>query len=472
MTQAAIRNVSLEQIDRDTQIHPMTNLKDHANGASADPRILAGGKGVRLVDRDGHSFIDAFAGLFCINVGYGRTEIAEAIYEQAKKLAYYHAFGANATEPAILLSERVLAMAPPGMSRIFYGMSGSDANETLVKIVWYYNNVLGRTAKKKIISRHRGYHGATCLTGSLTGLPLYHRAFDLPFGPILHTVAPHHYAEAAPGMSERDFSRYCAEQLDALIEAEGPDTVAAFIAEPVLGTGGIVPPPEGYWEDIAAVLEQHDVLLLLDEVVCGFGRLGSAFGSLHYNLKPDLMSIAKGLTSAYLPLSGALVSDKIWAVLEQGSDQFGPFAHGFTYSGHALGAAAALANLDIIEGEDLIGNARTTGAYLQDCLRGAFDTHPLVGEVRGVGLIAAVEFVADCDAKIPFAPELQVSQRISAACLDRGLIARGMSHGTALGFAPPLVVSRSEVDEIVDLARGAVDQVSAELAAEGAWKAA
>ena len=472
MGRAARRNLSLEQIDRDTLIHPLTHLKDHAAGRSAGPRIFEQGQGVRLTDRDGRQFIDAFAGLYCVNVGYGRTEIADAIHEQALKLAYYHAYAASATAPAILLSERILELAPPAMSRIFFGMSGSDANETLVKIAWYYNNVRGREKKKKIISRQRGYHGATIIAGSLTGLASYHRAFDLPVGPILHTLAPHHYWEAAPGMSEREFSRYCAERLDALIEAEGPETVAAFIGEPVLGTGGIVPPPEGYWQEIQAVLARHDVLLIADEVICGFGRLGAPFGSFLYDIEPDLMSIAKGVTSAYLPLSGALVNDKVWSVMEEGAEKFGPFAHGFTYSAHALGAAAAMANLDIIEREDLTGNARATGGYLIERLHGAFDSHPLVGEVRGVGLMAALEFVADRVQKVPFAPRHQVSQRISAACLDEGLIARAMPHGAALGFAPPLVIGRDDVDEIVDITRRAVDKVSDELTAGGEWKAA
>jgi len=471
MIRAARRNLSLEQIDRDTLIHPLTHLKDHAQGRSAS-RIFETGHGVRLTDCDGRQFIDAFAGLYCVNVGYGRTEIAEAIYEQAKKLAYYHAYAATATEPAILLSERILKMAPSAMSRIFFGMSGSDANETLVKIAWYYNNVRGRENKKKIISRQRGYHGATIVAASLTGLPVYHRAFDLPVGPILHTLAPHHYWGAEPGMSEREFSCHCAAALDALIEDEGPETVAAFIGEPVLGTGGIVPPPDGYWQEIQEVLARHDVLLIADEVICGFGRLGAPFGSLRYDIEPDLMSIAKGVTSAYLPLSGALVSEKVWSVMEEGADQFGPFAHGFTYSAHALGAAAAMANLDIIEREDLTGNARATGAYLLGRLHTSFDSHPLVGEVRGVGLMAALEFVVDRAQKVPFAPHHQVSQRIAAACLDEGLIARAMPHGAALGFAPPLVTDRDDVDEIVDITRRAVDKVSDQLTASGEWRAA
>jgi len=472
MTSEPRRNLSLEEIDRQTVFHPSTHLADHAHGRSGGPRIIDTAKGVRIVDRNGVELIDAFAGLYCVNVGYGRTEIADAIHEQALKLAYYHSYVGHSSEPVIRLSERLIGMAPEGMSKVYYGMSGSDANETQIKLVWYYNNVLGRERKKKIISRWRGYHGSDIVTGSLTGLPMFHQAFDLPVDRILHTVTPHHYRQAEPGMSERAFSRFCAEELEKLILAEGPETVAAFIGEPVMGTGGIIPPPEGYWDEIQPVLAKYDVLLIADEVVTGFGRLGSEFGSLHYGIKPDLITVAKGLTSAYQPLSGVIVGEKVWSVLEDGSTKFGPFGHGWTYSAHPLGAAAALANLDIIAREGLVANARDTGAYFQSALHEAFDEHPLVGEVRGEGLMAALEFVADREAKTPFDPGLKVGIRVSTACNQHGLIARAMPHGDILGFAPPLVVGREDVDAIVDIAKAAVDEVAAELAGEASWQAA
>ncbi len=461
--------LSLEDLDRRTVFHSFTNLKAHAHGDSA-ARVIAGGDGVYVYDRQGRRFLDGFAGLYCVNIGYGRREMAEAIYAQAKTLAYYHTYTGHSNEPTIRLSERILAMAPGNMSKIFYGLSGSDANEMQLKIVWYYNNVLGRPQKKKIISRQRAYHGGTVMAASLTGMPIYHKAFDLPLGPILHTVAPHYYRRPQAGMSEREFSRYCGEQLEAMIQAEGPDTVAAFIAEPVLGTGGIIPPPEGYWEEIQPILKKYDVLLIADEVVCGFGRTGADFGCQTYAIEPDLITIAKGLTSAYLPLSGAIVGERVWAVLEQGSDEFGPFGHGYTYSAHPLGAAAAMANLDIVESEDLAGNARNTGAYFQQRLRDTFAQHPLVGEVRGVGLLAALEFVADKVSRQGFDPALKVGPRISAACAGNGLIARAMPHGDILGFAPPLIISRDEVDQLVELTRVGVDAVADELLREGAWR--
>lgn len=438
----------LEALDRAHLFHPSTNLKAHARGETPN-RIVEGGEGVYITDRDGRKSLDAFAGLYCVNVGYGRQEIADAIHRQAQKLAYYHAYAGHASEPAIELSRRIVEKAPAGMSRVYYGLSGSDANETQIKLVWYYNNIRGRPEKKKIVSRMRGYHGSGIMTGSLTGLPLFHQAFDLPLEPILHTHCPHYWKHAGPGMSERDYARWCAAELEKLILDEGPDTIAAFIGEPVLGTGGIIPPPEGYWTEIQKVLKAHDILLIVDEVVTGFGRLGTWFGSEYYGIEPDLMTVAKGLTSAYLPLSGVIVHDKVWQVLEEGAERFGPIGHGWTYSAHPVCAAAALANLDILERDGILENVQETGAYFQTRLRETFADHPIVGEVRGVGMLAALEFVADKDNKTPFDPDLKIGPSVAAACLEQGLIARAMPHGDILGFAPPLIVSRSEIDDII-----------------------
>lgn len=464
-------NRALEKIDRETVFHASTHLKDHASGASV-ARVIDRGSGIRIVDAGGKEFIDAFAGLYCVNVGYGRREIADAISRQAEKLAYYHTYVGHTNEAVIRLSEKVMAMAPSGMSKIYYGMSGSDANETQIKLVWFYNNILGREKKKKIISRHRGYHGSGLMTGSLTGLDVFHKAFDLPLPQVRHTVAAHYYRYADPGMDEEAFSRFCADELEALIEKEGADTVAAFIAEPVMGTGGIIPPPKGYWEAIQAVLKTYDVLLIADEVVTGFGRIGTPFGCDYYGIEPDLITVAKGLTSGYLPLSGVIVGDKVWRVLEQGSEQLGPIGHGWTYSGHALCAAAGIANLEIIEREHLVDNARDTGAYFQQALHAAFDGHPLVGEVRGVGLLAALEFIADKSTKQRFDPAAKVGVQISQTCIDNGLIARAMPHGDILGFAPPLVISRDEIDEVVARTRRAVDSVAEALERDKVWRAA
>lgn len=464
-------NLSLEEMDRQSVMHPLTDLNAHASGAS-DPQIITGGKGIHIYDQNGRDLIDGFAALYCVNIGYGRTEIADAIYEQAKKLAYFHAYRGTSNEPLIRLSHRILSLAPANMSKVFYGMSGSDANETQIKIAWYYNNVLGRPKKKKIISRERAYHGSTIMSGSLTGLDRFHANFDLPLDTVRHTMAPHYYWGAAPGMSEEDFARHCAEALDAMIVKEGPETVAAFIAEPVMGTGGIVPPPEGYWKLVQAVLKKHDVLLIADEVVSGFGRLGTQFGCDYYDIEPDLMTVAKGLTSAYLPLSGVIVGNRVWDVLKEGSEKFGPFSHGFTYSGHALGAAAALANLDVIEKEGLVENAGKTGGLLNRRLTEELGDHPMVGEVRGVGLLAAVEFVADKAGKTRFDADLTVGAKVTARCLEQGLIARAMPGGDTLGFAPPLCITADEVERVVEIAKGAVGDIADELVREKAWNAA
>jgi L-2,4-diaminobutyrate transaminase len=378
-----------------------------------------------------------------------------------QELAYYHAYAGHGSEPAILLSRRIAELAPPGLSHVYYGLSGSDANETQIKLVWYLNNVLGRPAKKTVIARERGYHGSGLMTGSLTGLPLFHKAFDLPLARVVHTLCPHHWKYGREGESEREFSRRCAAELEQLIEREGPETVAAFIAEPVMGTGGLIPPPEGYWEEVQAVLARHDVLLIADEVVTGFGRLGTWFGCERYGMRPDLITVAKGLTSAYLPLSGVLVSDRVWQGLEEGGRQLGVLGHGWTYSAHPTCAAAALANLEIIERENLLANVRGVGPYLLAAMQDAVAGHPLVGEVRGAGLLLAIELVADKAARRFFDPPGKVGAAVAAAMLERGVIARAMPHGDIVGFAPPLTLTRDEADRIVDAARGAIDAVAA-----------
>ncbi|AHG49207.1 aminotransferase (plasmid) [Rhizobium leguminosarum bv. trifolii CB782] len=453
-------------MDRRTVLHPFTYLKNYAAGET-DPTIVETGKGVRIRDASGREYLDGFAGLYCVNVGYGRTEVAEAIARQAYKLAYYHSYAGHTTEELARLSDRLVRMAPGNMSKVFYGLSGSDANETQAKIVWYYNNLRGKAQKKKIISRERGYHGCSVVSGSMTGLSFYHDHMDLPVSGILRTGVPHFYRGAIPGETEEAFSQRRADELEALILAEGPDTVGAFIAEPVLGTGGITPPPAGYWPKIQAVLKKYDVLLIADEVVCGFGRTGAMFGSDLYCMNPDLITVAKGLTSAYVPLSAAIVSQKVYEVMEEATPRVGSFSHGYTYSGHPIGAAAANAVLDIVERENLAGQSATKGAYLLQRLKAEFDQNPIVGEVRGVGMLAAIEFVSDRGTRASFDPGLKVGARISQAARNRNLIARAMPHGDILGFAPPLVMSEAEIDEMVAIARAAVDEVLRELDAQG-----
>jgi L-2,4-diaminobutyrate transaminase len=453
-----LKNDQLDQWDRENFFHPSTHLAQHARGESAS-RIITGGEGAHITDRNGNRLLDAFAGLYCVNVGYGRTEIADAIAEQAKELAYYHAYVGHGTEASITLSKMILDRAPKGMSKVYFGLGGSDANETNVKLIWYYNNILGRPEKKKIISRWRGYHGSGLVTGSLTGLELFHKKFDLPLAQIIHTEAPYYFRRERTEQSEAEFVAHCVAELEELIEREGADTIAAFIGEPILGTGGIVPPPEGYWAAIQAVLKKHDILLVADEVVTGFGRLGSMFGSDHYGIEPDLITIAKGLTSAYAPLSGSIVDDKMWSVLEKGTDENGPIGHGWTYSAHPIGAAAGIANLKLIDQLQLINNAGNVGQYLNEQMTTALASHPNVGDVRGEGMLCAVEFVADKEKRQFFEPSKKIGPQIAAALLEKGVIGRAMPQGDILGFAPPFCLTTDEADEIVSKTKAVVENM-------------
>jgi L-2,4-diaminobutyrate transaminase len=403
------------------------------------------------------------AGLWCVNVGYGRPEIAEALRDEALRLGYYHAFSSMATDLPARLAERVIGLYPSPMSKIFFGNSGSDANDTQIKLVWYYNNVLGRPAKKKIISRRRGYHGVTVMSASLTGLDSLHEGFDLPLPMIRYTRAPDRLWEASSEESDEDFARRLADELEELIVREGPDTVAAFIGEPIQGAGGVIVPPPSYWTRIQEVLREYDVLLICDEVICGFGRVGRWFGAEMFDIEPDLVTIAKGITSAYVPLSGCLVSERVWSVLVDGSARLGPFNHGYTYTAHPLAAAAALANLDVIEQHGLIEQAAARGVHLQRLLHDAFDDHPIVGEVRGLGLVAGIEFVAAKDPPLRFDAALKAGTRVNRRCLELGLISRALPLSDTIAFSPPLVVTEPELEEMVAIARRAADDVASEL---------
>ena len=462
----------LKEMDRASVLHPSTNVADFASGRLSST-IVDTAHGVHIRDSDGRVLIDAFAGLYCVNIGYGRTEVADAIARQAHKLAYFHTYAGHSTEELIRLSSRLVKMAPVAhgggrFQRIFYGTSGSDANETQAKLVWYYHNLIGKPKKKRILARERAYHGNTVMAGSMTGLNFYHNFMDLPVSAIVRTGAPHYYWGAEAGETEEQFSARRAAELEALILREDPETIGAFIGEPVLGTGGLIPPPAGYWAAIQAVLRKYEILLIADEVITGFGRTGRMFGSQLYEIQPDLITIAKGLTSAYAPLSGVLVGDRVYRAMEAGSAEAGVFPHGYTYTGHPIGVAAANANLDILEREDLTANAADVGAYMLAALHEAFDGLPITGEVRGVGLMLAVEFVADPATKKRLDPALKVAYRISALAREKGLITRAMPQSEALGFAPPLVLTRAEADQIVAIAAASTRQILDELTREGA----
>lgn len=454
-----LTNDQLDKWDRDHFLHASTAFGQHARGESPS-RIVRTASGVHIEDRDGNRLLDAFAGLYCVNVGYGRTEIAEAIAAQAHELSYYHSYVGHGTEASITLARMVAERAPSHMNKVYFGLGGSDANETNVKLVWYIQNVLGRPEKRKIISRWRGYHGSGLITGSLTGLVPFHNKFGLPLAEILHTEAPYYFRRPNPDMSEDAFTAHCAQALEDLIEREGADTIGAFIGEPLLGTGGIVPPPAGYWEAIQAILKKHDILLITDEVVTGFGRMGTMMGSTHYGITPDIMTIAKGLTSAYAPLSGSIVSDDLFKVLEEGTDKFGPFGHGWTYSAHPIGAAAGVANLKLVDELGLVDNARDTGAYFRTEMAKALEGHRFVGDVRGDGMLAAVELQRDPGARVDFDASEKVTAQVVAEMARRGVIARAMPQGEIIGFAPPLCLSRNEADTVVSVTRDALEAVT------------
>jgi L-2,4-diaminobutyrate transaminase len=451
----------LDELDVKYAFHPFTSARDHE---SSGPLMIVEGHGCRLFDTRGRSYLDAMAGLWCVNIGYGNLEMASAMQAQVARLSYYHSFSSMANDVSTLLAQRLVESAPVPMSKVFFGNSGSDANDTQIKLVWYYNNILDRPKKKKIISRERGYHGVTVLTAGLTGLDNLHDGFDLPLPMIRHTKAPYRLWQAEPGMTDTEFTAMLASQLEELIVAEGPETVAAFIAEPVQAAGGVLVPPAGYFEAIGEILNHYDILMIADEVVCGFGRLGEWYGTKVFDIQPDLITVAKGITSAYVPLSACLVSEKVWQVIEQGSERYGVFGHGYTYSAHPLAAAAALKNLEIIERESLVERAATLGRYMQERLRDSFADHPLVAEVRGQGLIGAVEFAKSKEPATRFDPTLRVGARVTRASREHGVITRALPAADTIAFSPPFIVTEAEIDEMVETTRKALGQVADELA--------
>ena len=461
--ESALSSDEVARMDRATNLHPFTPVRAFEADEIGGPRIVERGEGIRITDAEGKTSIDGFAGLYCVNIGYGRSEVADAIARQAHQLAYYHCYAGHTTRELARLSQRLVDLAPGDMRKVFYGLSGSDANETQAKLVWHYHNLIGKPDKKKIVARERGYHGCSVVSGSMTGMNFYHAHMDLPVKSILHTGVPHHYWGAEAGESELEFSQRRAAELEQMILDEGPDTVGAFIGEPVLGTGGIIPPPEGYWDAIQAVLRKYDVLLITDEVVTAFGRIGAWFGSTRYGIEPDLITVAKGLTSAYAPLSAVLIGERVADALSAHSDEVGAFSHGYTYSGHPICVAAANANLDVLEQDGIVDHVAGLGDALRDTLAEAVADSPIIGEVRGTGMLAAIEFVADPANKIRFDAAHKVGARISAACLANGLIARAMPHGDILGFAPPLITTSDDMAEIAAIVRKSVTEVCDEL---------
>ncbi len=438
----------LKQLDAETILHPSTNAHEFAKTGS---KIMQSGEGIYLHDTDGNKLIDAVAGLWCVNVGYGRTELADAMHKAATNLSYYHTFTGMSNVPQIELAERLLSLAPSNMSKVFFASGGSDGNDSLMKIVWYYHNLIGKPEKRKIISRWQAYHGTSIATASLTGLPSFHKDFNLPIDGVLHTESPDYFRHAHENESELEFSKRRATELEELILQHGAETVGAFIAEPVMGAGGVITPPEGYFQEIQKITKKYDILFIADEVVCGFGRLGTWFGSDVYDIQPDMITTAKALTSGYFPMSASFITEQIWDVIKQGSAKYGSFAHGYTYAGHPIGAAVAMANLDIIENEKLVDKAADVGAYFHQSLKDRFAGDNFVGQIRGQGMIAAVQLMQDAGEKIFLDSSLKTAGKVTAKCYENGLIARPLPSVDSVAFSPPLVTSKDEVDQIVDI---------------------
>lgn len=430
--------------DRSFHLHPATNLRMvHAEG----PLVITRGDGVYVYDDEGRRYLEGMAGLWCASLGFSERRLADAAFRQMCELPFYHSFAGKVPAISTELAERLVRMAPVPMGRVLFANSGSEANDTAVKLAWYINNALGRPQKKKIISRERAYHGVTIAAGSLTGLAFAQTDFDLPIARILHTDCPHYYRGAQPRESEEAFAARLADKLEQLILREDPDTVAAFFAEPVMGAGGVIVPPATYFDRVQPILKKYDILFIVDEVISGFGRTGNMFGSQTYKLQPDIITLAKALSSGYLPISASLISSKVYDILLAQSDKLGIFGHGYTYSSHPVPAAVALETLKIYEERDIVGTVRRVGPRMQAGIRSYAD-HPLIGEARGIGLIGAVELVRDKTTKQSFDPKAGVAAYLVRRAQHHGVILRNMP-GDIVAFSPPLIIDEAEIDEMM-----------------------
>jgi 4-aminobutyrate--pyruvate transaminase len=434
--------------------HAYTNARAHQQ---VGPMVIDRGEGCYVIDNTGKRYFEAMSGLWSVGLGFSEQRLIDAATQQMQRLPFYHNFSHKSHDPAIDLAEKLVSIAPVPMSKVFFTNSGSEANDTVLKMVWYRSNAMGQPQRKKVISRQRAYHGVTIAAASLTGLPNNHRSFDLPIANVLHTASPHHYRDALEGESEEDFATRLAQELEDLILAEGPDTIAAFWGEPVMGAGGVVVPPKGYWAKVQAVLKKYDILLVADEVICGFGRLGTMFGSEAMEMQPDVMMMSKQITSSYMPFSAIMVNDRVFDPIADESNSIGVFGHGFTGGGHPVGAAVALETINFIEERDLVTNAAEVGAHMQSRMAELAD-HPMVGEVRGYGLIGAVELVHDKATKAPFDVPGKLGALVNVDLTERGVISRNMMDAMAL--CPPLISTRADIDLVIDGMAASIDAVS------------
>ncbi|WP_346900140.1 aspartate aminotransferase family protein [uncultured Roseibium sp.] len=441
---------SIEARDIAYQLHAYTDARKHEE---VGPMVIEKGEGIYVEDNSGKRYIEAMAGLWSVALGFGEKRLVEAATRQMEKLPFYHTFSHKTHGPSVELAEMLVNMAPVPMSKVYFTNSGSEANDTAIKLIWYRSNALGQPERKKIISRVRGYHGVTVASASLTGLPNNHRSFDLPIANILHTTSPHYRTMKKDGEDEATFAKRCAQDLEDLILAEGPETIAAFFAEPVMGAGGVVIPPDGYWEAVQPVLKKYDILFVADEVICGFGRTGEMFGTKTYNLEPDMMTLSKQLSSSYLPISALMVNEKVYGPVADESHKIGVWGHGYTASGHPVAAAVALENLKIIEERDILAHIKSVSPKFLSRLN-SFNDHPLVVETRGIGLIGAIELGHEELSKTPGA----LGARANAEFHANGLISRNMID--ALAFCPPLIITEKQIDEMFDIAEASLENLS------------
>ena len=431
-------------------LHPYTNP---AALVASGPHIMANGNGVFVTDENGQTFYEGMSGLWCTSLGFSEPELVTAAIDQFKQLPFYHSFAGKTVNPAIDLAEILITKAPPAaggaaMSKVFFAASGSEANDTAIKMVWYYNAARGYPEKRKIISRRKAYHGVTLAAASLTGLAYTQDGFGLPLDFVRHTTAADFYNCAADGESEADFTARCAVELEALILAEGPDTVAALFAEPVMGAGGVILPPAGYFAQIRSVLDKYDVLLVADEVICGFGRTGNMWGSQTFDLQPDMLTCAKALSSAYLPISAVMMSDKVYAPLAEQAETLGIFGHGYTYSAHPVCAAVALRAQQLMQERDIVGHVRQLAPLFAERVA-RLDRFDFVGNTRAVGFIGAAELAADKASRAKFDPAKKLAAQAVATVQQHGVILRALP-GDIIGFCPPLIISAAEIDDMFD----------------------
>ncbi len=456
------RGNSLAARDIAALVHPYTNLRAFQTDG---PLVMEKGRGVFVADDTGKEYLEGMAGLWCASLGFDEKRLADAAAKQMRELPYYHIFAGKSHEPGIVLAEMLKEISPVPMSKVLFAGSGSEANDTAIKLVWYVSNARGKPNKKKILSRDKAYHGVTIASASLTRLPANQRDFDLPIFPVAYAQTPHHFKHALPGESEEAFATRLAEDLEKLILAEDPETIAAMFAEPIMGAGGVIVPPKGYFPKIQAVLKKYDILLVADEVICGFGRTGNMWGTQSFDMKPDIITCAKALSSAYLPISAVMISEPIWDLMVKQSEKIGTFGHGYTYTAHPVPAAVAIETLKIYAERDIVGHVRDVSPRLQAGLK-AFESHPLVGEMQGMGLIGALQLVKDKASKTFFEPAQPAAALVGKACENAGLIVRPL-FDNRVAVCPPLIITEAEIDELLARFKRGLDDGLVAIQAKG-----